>query len=362
MSLPAIGTFVPRSTVPGPSALGATPPSPAAPATSPTAPSSPREAPIPLERSGNRGLASDANAITRFVAERPAVSGSSGATAVDAKRAARDAEVQGKMDDLRARYAGPYQVKGASVSAGPMFRMKGGYNQTNVAAHRSELLKLCTKAGVPGLESCLIGRGTPKELTRITQLLIDNGKLPDGKGSVEGRIKQMQWEYGIGVDCAGFSFQAMQEIHGPGSVGSHARGDLFTNVANSLREHPYAEARPGDIIHLANTKIGDPGHNVVVFARKDVDAAFAATLGAKHPSAQAFLAEPGPLVALEVDSSWGAGESGDVRGGARRDTWLFNTRTKEWGTFDATTGQLERSRIGPQDERPSGARRPWGTP
>ena len=172
----------------------------------------------------------------------------------------------------------------------------------------------------------------------------------------------MQWEHGLGVDCAGFSFQATQEIHGGGAVGKHARGDLFTNIAHGMREHGYAEARPGDIIHLANTKIGDPGHNVVVYARKAVDAGLAATLTAKHPSTRAFLAEAGPIVALEVDSSWGAGESGDVRGGARRDTWLFNTQTKEWGTFDATTGELERSKIGPQDERPSGARRPWGTP
>ena len=137
MSLPAIGSFVPRSALPGPNVDGPSPlPRPVS-ATTTGAASPSREAPVPLERAPRSGLGNDTTAIARFVAERP-VEGSSGPSAIEAKRAARDAEVQGKMDDLRARYAGPYNVKGEKISAGPMFRMNGGCNDAKVAAHRGE--------------------------------------------------------------------------------------------------------------------------------------------------------------------------------------------------------------------------------
>lgn len=273
---------------------------------------------------------------------------------------ARTAAIQHKLDDLQARYSGPYTVAGQKVSARPMFRMEGGCNQAAKDTKMPELQKMCARAGVFFVPQAAIGRATPEQLVKITQVLLDNGKLPPGGAPVEDRIKQMQWQWGIGLDCAGYAFQATVEVHGGWTLSENKRNGHFEQRLGGFRRTAPEEARAGDVIHLKNPAPREPGHNVVVYSRGVVDAERAASLTKRHPNAASFLAEEGPIVALEVDASWGAGTEGSTRGGVRRDTWFFNTRTKEWGDFDPTTQAFRRSSVGPQGEAPTGAFRPFG--
>jgi hypothetical protein len=282
------------------------------------------------------------------------------AQAVTPASAARTAAVQAKLDRLQERYSGPYLVGGERVSARPMFRMGGGCNEAAAKAHIGELQAMCNRAHVTHVPDATIGRATPAQLVKITQVLIDNGKLPPGDAPIADRIKQMQWEWGIGLDCAGYAFQATLEVHGAGTLSEDLRNGHFQNRLAGFRRAAPEAARAGDVIHLANPEPKAPGHNVVVYSNKTLDPSDRAELTARFPSAAGFLAEPGPIVALEVDASWGAGEDGRLNGGVRRDTWLFNTRTGEWGDFDPTTRALTRSTVGPQGEAPTGSFRPYG--
>jgi hypothetical protein len=162
------------------------------------------------------------------------------------------------------------------------------------------------------------------------------------------------------VDCAGYAFEAARSLHGTAGFPESARPNDFARVLAQMVKRPAESARPGDIIHLDNPTPPNHGHNVVVFSRATLDAAGTAALGNRHPSARSFLADAGPIVAFEVDSSWGAGPEGDVKGGGRRDTWLFNLRTREWADFDPKSGTIHRSTTGPQGEPPSGSFRPKG--
>lgn len=269
------------------------------------------------------------------------------------------------LDALRARYAGPYQVDGQRVTAPPMFRMNGGFNIASAKQREPTLRALCAKAGlghVVGL--CLAGRATPAQLTRVTQLLIDRGHLPKDGGDVASRIRQMQWQFGLGLDCVGFTFQAVQDVHGV--AGKHAlpNADRVGSLPRLLQQHFVKTApelaRPGDVINLVAKKAGEPGHNVIVRSNQPLDPARQAALGKRGEAVRAGLAQQGPIQVIDVDSSWGAGPTGADYGGVRGDTWMYNTRTKEWADFDPESGRFRVSATGPQDERATGAYRPRG--
>jgi hypothetical protein len=372
MPTPAISNQPARPLRPAALALdaaGDAPPLPGAPELTPggVRPLAPTAEASTLERVKPSLGALPSTATVRFASRHGGSTGAAAAgateatTAVSPAEAARTARVQKKLDDLQARYAGPYTVGGQSVSARPMFRMVTGFNQAAADGRINELQAMCNQVHVAHVPQATIGRATPEQLVKITQVLIDNGKLPPGDAPIEERIKQMQWQWGIGLDCAGYAFQATIEVHGSWTLKEDQRNGHFQNRLGGFRRASPEAARAGDVIHLANQKATDPGHNVVVYSRKMVDENRQAELTSRFPSAAGFLAEPGPIVALEVDASWGAGEEGRVNGGVRRDTWLFNTRTKEWADFDPTTHALSRSTVGPQGETPTGSFRPYGS-
>ena len=276
--------------------------------------------------------------------------------------ALRDAAIQRKLDAVRDAFSGPYVVAGAAVSARPMFRMT-----THVvsAAMARAVDTLGARAGVRAPFESRVGQGRPQDLVKITQALIDDGRLPDGPGDLATRIRRMQWDHGIGVDCAGYSKQALAacsarapKMH---AAGSESFRDVDGGRDGTFAKVPLAKARPGDLITLDSSEPGGWGHNVVVYSHVTADAAKKAMLcGLTRDSVLIdFLSSPGPHHVFEVDSSWGAGTEGAECGGYRRDTWLYDASTKTWGSFEpgVTPPSFVTSEAGPADDAFHGAYR-----
>jgi hypothetical protein len=292
---------------------------------------------------------------------------------------ARDAAVQQRLDTFRDRFSGPYDVAGAKVTAQPMFRMNtpSAHNAKNMEAHAAELTRICQKAGIAEAAGpARFGRCTPEQLVKVTQALIDAGKLPAADrvhATVTDRIRGMQWEWGIGVDCAGYTQQAAAEAHGAnGAVFRTASlmGDMFGGMMTDKRftNVQIASIRPGDVIHLDSPEVGQVGHNVICYGHTMLDEKGRADLLAPNPpralpldaKAKEFLNGAGPFHVIDVDSSWGAGE-GHMFGGFRRDTWIYSESSLSWASYPAGDRKLPLAvdpMTGPQGEMFGGAFRP----
>jgi len=279
---------------------------------------------------------------------------------IGAAGASRDAQVQAKLDGLRDRFSGPYTVMGQEVTARPMFRMsqprsKEIIDTVDRAAHR---------AGVANANPIRWGQGTPAQLVKVTQALIDMGRLPEGPGDLAARIRKMQWDHGIGVDCAGYCKEAIlatsPKVVPLGLPGMESFRDLDGKRAHAFARVSIGDARPGDLVTLDPLPPETYGHNVMVYSRTVADDARRAALASAHgPSMAAFLASPGPHHVLEVDSSWGAGASGADHGGYRRDTWIYDASTKTWGWFSPEEPRpFVTAAAGPSGDRFHGAYRP----
>ncbi|MBS2013002.1 MAG: hypothetical protein JST00_08955 [Deltaproteobacteria bacterium] len=298
--------------------------------------------------------------LARFVEDAPP-SADYGAMLAEVTAAAaptRDQVVQGALDDLRDRFSGPYVVDGERVTAPPMFRM----NHPRPAAIERAVIQAATKAHVANPLPTKWGQGTPADLVKLTQALIDMGRLPEGPGDVATRIRQMQWEHGLGVDCGGYCREALlatvkrPRLNGPGNESFR---DLDRARAGSFAKQPIAEIRPGDLITLDPIAPEVWGHNVVVYRHDVADDAAKRTLSALHgDDVRTFLASPGPHHVIEVDSSWGAGPTGADYGGFRRDTWMYDASTGTWGSFEPwSPRRFVTSTEGPSGDRYHGAYR-----
>lgn len=257
-------------------------------------------------------------------------------TGLDAAHA-RDLDVGARLDAVRDAYAGPYSVDGRQVTSPPMFRINLGHNTDAMKAHAKELDRIAARAGVNGYV-VRMGFGSPADLRKVTQALIDAGKLPPGPPGTEAeRIRRMQWEWGIGVDCAAYTGAALTRATGRGRAAlglAPAGTEGFRGLDRNphFRKVPPSEVRPGDVITL--DAIGDYGHNVIVRGRTTADAPTRARLSREHPELATFLSSSGPHHLIEVDSSWGAGADGASYGGFRRDTWIHDESTGRWAYLD----------------------------
>lgn len=289
------------------------------------------------------------------------VTAAAGAT-LATDEAGRDAAIQRKLDAVRDAFSGPYVVAGTTVSARPMFRMT---THEVPPAMAQAVDKLGARAGVRAPFESRVGQGRPQDLVKITQALIDDGRLPAGPGDLATRIRRMQWDHGIGVDCAGYSKQALAACSARApkmrAAGSESFRDVDGGRDGSFAKLRLEKARPGDLITLDSSEPGGWGHNVVVYSHVTADAAKKATLcGLAHDASLAeFLSSPGPHHVFEVDSSWGAGTEGAECGGYRRDTWLYDASTKTWGSFEPGVTPLSfvTSEAGPADDVFHGAYR-----
>ncbi len=249
---------------------------------------------------------------------------------------------EARLDELRDDFSGPYTVEGSTITARPMFRMNGGANEASARTHASELRRIAARIGVSP-EMIRLGQGNPRDLVRVTQALIDQGHLPPPPGALDARIRRMQWTWGIGVDCAGYTYKAVVAASGasPRALGLRALGmESFRSLDRNAAFVKIApsSARPGDVITLDPLPPETVGHNVIVRSHT--------TNGTRH--------------VIEVDSSWGAGADGADYGGFRRDTWIFDASTRLWTWTDPHVSPpvARSSLLGPAGERFHGCYRP----
>ena len=320
---------------------------------------------------------------TAGATSRPAAQVASSLTALSSPplRNAREAAIQQRLDAFRDRFSGPYKVEGRSVTAPPMFRMNSpmASNRKSVVETLPMLNAACTKAGIaPFAARCLSGRCTPEELVKVTQALLDAKHLPPADTehpTLESRVRAMQWKFGVGVDCAGYTQLAAASAHGAAGrvFTTNQMGDLFSGMHRDPRFTEIldpASIHVGDVIHLKNKQAGEVGHNVVVHGHTTLSDQKRSELFATQPLARDFLSGLGPFHVLEVDSSWGAGDGKDF-GGFRRDTWLYSESSGTWATYLPLTPKARTSEApvlycvpetGPQDELFVGAYRPKEVP
>ena len=280
-----------------------------------------------------------------------------GAAVLDATPTTRDDAARAAIDGTRAAYSGPYDVEGQRVTATPMFRMTGAYpSQTKTS-------ELSTVVGQPLADAMKYGQASAAQVVAATQKLIDAGKLPPPPGDVAARIKQMQWQYGVGIDCARFTRGALHAVTGKNdaqlgiepTAEERKAGKTADLGMRGLDWNPHfakvklADLRAGDVITLDPKPPEETvGHNVIVRDRTVASDAQKQELARVHgPIAQAFLASAGPHDVIQVDSSWGAGKDGAAYGGYRRDTWIRDASNGTWGYFEAATGSFRVSADGP---------------
>jgi hypothetical protein len=267
-------------------------------------------------------------------------------TVLDAPATPRDVAAGAAIDAKRDAYSGPYNVEGQTVSAPPMFHMTGGQPSQSMMRDLPRIVG-STLAG-----SMAFGQASPAQIVATTQKLIDAGKLPPGSGDVAARIKQMQWQYGVGIDCACFTRQGLAAVTGKSDAQLGLTSDLGMRGLDRnphFAKVPPTGVRPGDVITLDPKPPETVGHNVIVRDRTVADDAKKMELGRHGPVAKAYLASPGPHHVIQVDSSWGAGGAGAAHGGYRRDTWIYDESTQIWGHSQPGTGVFLTSKDGPAE-------------
>ena len=288
------------------------------------------------------------------------------------------AAAQAQLDAYRASFTASYNVGGTVVHAATQFRMVGGFNDSAAgsmgphgfqanSSRAQELFTICARAHVAGAMHCVLGCPTAGEITHVTQALIDAGKLPPGGGSVESRIKTMQWQWGIGIDCTdyvlGGALRASGKSESQVRVGTLPSPgvDYFAQADTNPHLHKVGitSARPGDVVTLDAPQVPgqqpDVGHRAIVYSNTVCDPARLSALSSQYGSAVTAFAAGGPVRLFEMDASWSAGMFGGDFGGVRRDTWLYNESTHQWAQINQrvsppTTPKFEVTPNGPAND------------
>ncbi|MBS2035182.1 hypothetical protein JST97_09335 [bacterium] len=298
---------------------------------------------------------------------------------------------QARLDDfrnsMRSTYTIPSDTPGEAprtVKVFPQFQMEGGLSDPEGKEPSKGRINTMAKVGEalpeikqnPALRSAAsaagMGRATPEQLKLVTQALIDAGKLPPASGdhtTDSARVRKLQWEFGLGSDCAGYVAQAASKAAGRdlGLGGVNRNGD---SLQQSLSPEQFSRvpqqagkpirARAGDIIRLTDPSPGEAGHWVSVYDHTTMSADKVAKL---HNSKNEFWQGSGHNAEVHVytlDSSWGAGGDWKTRsaqnevGGVDRRKWVYNAANDRWGTYDdrAKNPTIEYSEIGPYNHLP----------
>jgi cell wall-associated NlpC family hydrolase len=257
--------------------------------------------------------------------------------------AARDAQVQARLDAFLLAMSTAYRTPSGTIVSGTTFQMSVLYanQRDDVRANQGALVQGAIQANLTREDFARVraGRGTPGSIHALTQALIDRHALPkatiQNDLSMDGFVSQirfMMFQFGIGIDCAGYVQQAYLHAMRIDAATAHFMGPTFEDLSNLgsrgyRRIDDLAAVRPGDLVVLG-PPTGQPGHRAIVYEQHPATADDLESLETNGTEALAF-AQAGPLRVFQVDSSWGC--SGDPRiGGVRRETWWYSSTTKKW--------------------------------
>lgn len=238
-----------------------------------------------------------------------------------------------RVDDAQAAFSPPYTIGGGTVRVPTQFRMQGGHNDNPDAS----LLRAVPKGSVTNGEFARLraGRATPDEIRKATQLLIDGGHLPKTNEPIAKRVQDMQWTYGIGIDCAGCVQQSLVMTSGKTAEELGLKGVMLENLSR-LAHNPNFEqvdvrhARAGDVFVLGAPKPGDVGHTLLVAEHHVVKPGELPKLrGVPEDQVRAFCRPGSKVHVYALDASWGGGDK-PVGAGVRRDVWLHDETTGQW--------------------------------
>ncbi len=304
--------------------------------------------------------------LGRSAAESPV------AQIIFAHHRAHDAVMQQRLDAFRKTLLAPYHMNTDSVPVAPPFQM-----MRPVAPDKlRHLTAIATslKIGPADLNRVVHGRGTPDQVHRLTQRLIDEGSVPAPSTearTLEARVRLMMHQHGLGFDCTGYvapaflASRGLDRAHSPLAGRPAENEDLSALDSRGFAPVSVDATRPGDIIVLDPPRYESVGHRAIVYASRDATREDRMNLGAllEMNAAGAVddlvpkMLQATDLRVIHVDSSWGSG--GDPRaGGVNRCAWWHSASTGTWAWTDRS-GQLAAGRQ-PYDHPLQAAYRPRG--
>jgi cell wall-associated NlpC family hydrolase len=183
----------------------------------------------------------------------------------------------------------------------------------------------------------LAGRGTPQQVARIAQQLIDEGKVTDATDeewhpTLASRVRYMMWNLHVGMDCAGYVQQALLNGHGLTRERAALRAPMLEDLSG-LSQRGYKsvalqDARTGDLMIFRPKPPDYVGHTAIV---RDVHPSTAAEIVLMVRAmirAPDFVAN-GKWTTFILDSSWGS-HGASFRGGVHRVTFLQDSVSRTW--------------------------------
>ncbi len=284
----------------------------------------------------------------------------------------------GRIDAYKESFNSAYEVNGKQVNAQPHFRIgdspfgtghSGPPGRRGSSAVQEDLTRLIQTGDKAhwndkmkhAVHMVAWGRGNAEQIQMVTQSLIRSGQFDQAKKDHPGlsdsdTIRMMQWDHGIGIDCAGYVQQAFLGVHGGTreKYGFQKRiGDEnLMYLKGKFNEVKPANVKPGDLIALNPPDKKDVGHTILV---RDHHEMGELERNALYKNLSAF-AGPGDKVHIySGDASWSGGADGDLKGGVQRRTFLYNETTGKWA--DATPAAT-----GGYDVAPSNSNGPYNHP
>lgn len=240
---------------------------------------------------------------------------------------------------------------GTTARARPQFRYaRGGGMSAAIKTVSGILGSKFEKDNPKAIYMAAYGRAKPSQIAAITQGLLDAGKLAAVSAANPGlsdaqAVREMQREYKMGIDCAGYVQLAFIYAY----LGSD---DDPPSVRKSLGLHPrrgWEKLAGLSKKHFDTVKVTDGQTGDLLVLKPQRDSAD----GAWHTVIVVERTSSGTVHKFLVDASWGVDLYGAEYGGVARRTIVHDSSTDEWWDINPATGREEpRSSDGPYGGHP----------
>lgn len=333
-------------------------PSPPAPGRPPAAPRDPSEIPELPDTQGHL------LALATRAANRPTARESLAVYAPDPRVDQGDV-AKARLDAFMAQWKPAYRLPtGETVAVAAPFRMNPGW--APIPGKNNRLLReLGPLVGVSRAEVDRVqaGRGTAEQVRRLTDALLRAGKLPSEPHDWPAplRVRKMMFDYGIGIDCAGYVQQASAAARGVPLEKAGFRPiveeDLSQLARQGYRRVGIEDVRPGDVVVLGPPTAKEPGHRVIVADARPANDGEVDDVN-RALRQKGMSATRDTVKVYTVDSSWGD-DNNPAHGGVMREKWLRFDDGKAGVWLEPGAGRsLRETPRGPYDHPLLGMYRP----